>query len=275
VTAANSDGVWNTTGAAVAVMVHAPFWRRGPVIAGGVLAVFLVAALIVRRRFDRLRREHAQQRAFARELIAAQERERHRISNELHDSLGQDLFVIRARARSVLQADETGSAVAALDDIAAQAARSHDDMKAIAYGLRPYQLDKIGLAKTIEGMLARVAESCGLTVDAEIGPVDRDVGSDAAIHVYRIVQEAVNNVVKHAAATQATVRVTAAGTHVDIVVRDNGRGMPAVEAPAPSGFGLRTLRERALTLGGTMTITSPPGGGTEVRVRLPLERASG
>lgn len=275
VTAANSDGVWNTAGTGLAVMVHAPFWRRGPVMASGAVAVGLVVVAVVRRRFARLRREHEQQRAFALELISAEERERRRISNELHDSLGQDLFMIRARARSFRQEGGTSEIQEVLDGIADVAARSHEDLKAIAYGLRPYQLDKIGLSKTIQGMLARVRESCGIAVDAEIAPVDRDVGPDAAIHVYRIVQEAVNNVARHSGATLATVIVRSVGAHVEIVVRDNGRGLSPAQVQAPSGFGLRNLRERALALGGSMAVTSPPGGGTELRITLPVERADG
>jgi signal transduction histidine kinase len=274
VTAANGDGVWNPSGASIAVVVHAPVWRRGWFLTLAGLAVLGGAALGVRRRFDRLRRDHARQQAFGRQLLDTQEQERRRISNELHDSLGQDLFMIKARVRAYRPENADASAREVLEGIESLVSESYAAMKRIAYDLRPYQLDKIGLSKTIEGMLTRVGETCEITFDMEIANVDPYFSPGAAINVFRIVQEAVNNVVRHAGAASASVSVARLGSAVEIVIADDGHGFDAAAAGAGSGFGLMGMRERALALGGSMSVRSRAGDGTRVSVTLPVYEAA-
>jgi len=271
VMAANSDGVWSASPAAVRIVVHAPFWRRAWFVAMLSLALVGIAVAAVRRRLLGLAREHARQQAFARQLIETQEQERRRISNELHDALGQDLFMIKTRAKASRQETPDTTADEALQSIEAMATESYAGLKRIAHGLRPYQLDKIGLSRTIENMLQRVAETCDVRFDIAIGHVDDCFPPDAAISVFRIVQEAVNNVIRHAGARHARVRVDHAGTLVEIVVADDGRGFDVTSAGAESGFGLMGIRERAQALGGALDLQSTPGRGTVLRVTLPLE----
>jgi signal transduction histidine kinase len=271
VMAANSDGVWSTSPATVRIVVHAPFWRRAWFVAVLSLAIVGVAGFAVRRRLLSLQREHTRQHAFARQLIETQEQERRRISNELHDALGQDLFMIKTRARASRQETTGSSAGDALESIEAMATESYAGLKRIAHGLRPYQLDKIGLSKTIDNMVRRVGETCDVAFDVAVGYVDDCFPPAAAINVFRIVQEAVNNVIRHAGARHARVRVDRAGAVVEIVVTDEGSGFDVSSAAAEAGFGLMGIRERAQALGGTLDLQSNPGGGTVLRVTLPVE----
>jgi signal transduction histidine kinase/ligand-binding sensor domain-containing protein len=277
VIAANSDGVWNLDGERLAIVVMAPIWRQTwfLVLLAGVVMALVIAA--DRRRIGRLRREHARQQAYARQLLDTQEQERRRISNELHDSLGQTLFLIRQRARSVN--DRGGDAAAtetAMESIAGLAARASDEMKEIAYNLRPYQLDKIGLTRTIEGMLRRVGRACSLTFTTDIESVDERFSPDAQINVYRIVQEGLNNVVKHASATDVRVVIRRVDRLVEIEIRDNGQGCSPTSALEGHGFGLKNMQERARTLNGSVSLRSRPGDGTTLLVRLdPPESADG
>ena len=271
VLAASSDGVWSTSPATVRIVVHAPFWRRAWFVALVGLAIAGVAGLTVRRRLLGLQREHARQQAFSRQLIETQEQERRRISNELHDALGQDLFMIKTRAKSSRQETTGSSAGEALRSIEAMATESYAGLKRIAHGLRPYQLDKIGLSKTINNMLQRVGETCDIIFDVAVGHVDDCFPPAAAINVFRIVQEAVNNVIRHAGARHARVRVDRAGAVVEIIVADDGRGFDVSSAAAEAGFGLMGIRERAHALDGTLDLQSTPGGGTVLRVTLPVE----
>lgn len=271
VMAANSDGVWSTSPAAVRIVVHAPFWRRAWFVAMLSLAIVGVAGLAVRRRLLGLQRDHARQQAFARQLIETQEQERRRISNELHDALGQDLFMIKTRAKASRQEMSDTPAGEALQSIEAMATESYAGLKRIAHGLRPYQLDKIGLSRTIANMLQRVGETCDIALDVAVGHVDDCFPPAAAINVFRIVQEAVNNVIRHANARQARVRVDRAGAVVEIVVADDGRGFDVSSPAVEAGFGLMGIRERAQALGGTIDLQSTPGGGTVLRVTLPVE----
>lgn len=273
VTAANADGVWSTDGQALAIVVLAPIWRQSWFLA--VLALAAVAAVVwvERRRILRLRREHGRQLAHARQLLDTQEQERRRISNELHDSLGQTLLMIRQRSRLAQESpgpeQRSGEHLEAIADLAGRAA---DEMKEIAYNLRPYHLDKIGLTRTIDGMLRRVSRACDLPIAADIEPVDDLFPADAQIGVYRIVQEGLNNIVRHAAATEASVSIRRTGGEVEIEIRDNGVGfMPDGDRPSagvPAPIGLANLQERARALNGTVTVRSHPGHGTTLLIRL-------
>lgn len=274
VAAANSDGVWSASNAVMDVVVLAPLWRRGWFI--GLLAAAGGALLVgvERRHIRRLRTERARQEAYARQLVTAQEHERRRISNELHDSLGQDLFMIKTRARTTRHEVGAGTRLGeSLQAIGALVDHAYDDMKTIAYALRPYQLDKIGLSKTIAGMLDRVTETCGITFETDIADIDALVNAESTIGVYRIVQEAVNNVVRHSGARSARVRIAAGPHAVEIRIEDDGKGFdPPATAPQATerGFGLTSMRERARGLGGSLTVRSRPGHGTSVCISLPI-----
>jgi len=278
VIAASLDGRWATSGASVDILVLAPFWRSSwfmvlALAAGGSIA-FAGHHLRVRR----LRRLHDLQETFSRQLIDSQEGERQRISNEMHDALGQDLGIIRklTRARQERAADPD-SVRKALDEIDAVAERIDAEMKEIAYDLRPHQLDTIGLSKTIESMVRRVGKACDVEFTTEISHIDDLLPKNLHIHVFRIVQEAVSNVVKHARASHARAAVTRRGAAVEITIEDNGIGFsPELldpTDPTERGFGLVGVRERARILGGRVEIRSSAQTGTMLIVTLPLESA--
>jgi signal transduction histidine kinase/ligand-binding sensor domain-containing protein len=269
VIAANNDGVWNTTGAGVDLVVLPPLWRTWWFIALASAASTALLWLGYRRRMSRLRREHAVQRAFSRQLIDSLEHERRRISNEMHDSLGQDLSIIRFRARrSSEKPNGDGDARKELEEIGALAEKTSAELKEIAYGLRPYQLDKVGLSRTIEGMIRRVRSSCDIEFDTRIADVDDVIGPDSTIHIYRIVQEAVSNIVKHSKAQRARVTIDRVGSTVEIRVEDDGVGTAiagggVLESPATT-FGIMGMHERARLAGGSIEVRSTPGAGTSV-----------
>jgi signal transduction histidine kinase len=273
VVAANGDGAWSKERSALAFVIHAPLWRQGWLRLSAAAIGVAVTLLMALRRGERLKRERDRQIAYARQLVAAQEQERRRISNDLHDSLGQTLFMIRQHARgltSTVQLDAPhGTAALVVANLAAQA--SHE-MKEMAYALRPYQLDKIGLTGSLDDMLLRVREATGLEIVADLENIDDLLAPDAQIGVYRIVQEAVNNVVRHAAATEAVVRVRSQARAIEVEIWDNGKGFSPMthtgDPYATAGIGLTTIRERAHALSGVATVQSSPGAGTTVLVRI-------
>jgi signal transduction histidine kinase len=142
-------------------------------------------------------------------------------------------------------------------------------------GLRPPQLDTLGLTNTLDQMAQEFARTCGLECVTDVAAADHAVPPDAEIHVYRIVQECLNNVVEHANATRAEVVVTRTDRGLEISVSDNGIGFhrESVELPASNGhgFGLMGIRERARILNGELDIRSGPGQGTAVLVTIALE----
>jgi len=210
----------------------------------------------------------------SRKLIEAQERERKRIAAELHDSLGQHLVVIKNLALiSLKNGLGEGRARAQIDEISAEASQALSEVREISYNLRPYQLDRLGLTKAIEAIVKKASWASSIVFAAEIAAIDGLFPKDSEIHFYRIVQEWVNNLVKHSQATEARVAVRRAAGGLVLTIRDNGRGFtPEAVASDRSagGFGLIGLSERAQLLGGKLAIQSAPGQGAMINIDIPI-----
>jgi signal transduction histidine kinase len=140
--------------------------------------------------------------------------------------------------------------------------------------LRPYQIDRLGLTKAIESILKRVSQPSGLTFASNIDNIDNLFSKQSEINIYRIVQECVNNVMKHSAASSASVSTQREEHHVMLIVDDNGRGfesnLSAEKVSDPAGFGLRGISERVKILRGTFSVHSTPGSGTRLTIRIPI-----
>jgi signal transduction histidine kinase len=271
VVAANSDGVWNERGTSLRVVVVPPFYRTWWFLSAASLVVAGLVALFFERRVAHLKRERAAQVAFARQLIGSQEGERKRIAAELHDSIGQSLAIIKNRAAlSLSRPADHERAMEQLGEICDAAAHAIEEVREIAYNLRPLQLDQLGLKMSIESLLKK-ASGEGLGVSYDIEGIDGAFAKEQEINLYRIVQEALGNVIKHSEATEARVEIRRAGRAFEVTIRDNGRGFAVDGAGLQNGrrgFGLHGIEERARMLGGHATVESAPGEGTTVRVRV-------
>jgi signal transduction histidine kinase/ligand-binding sensor domain-containing protein len=268
--AANSDGVWNTEGASIRINIAPPFWRTRWFLLLAALSFVALAAYAYRGRVSRLERRQREQERFSRQLIESQERERKRIAGELHDSIGQNLLVIKNRAVMALGAGDEERARKQLDEISATASQSIEEVREIAYDLHPYQLDRLGLTKAIEEMLKRVSGASGIPVSTSIAPLDGVLSKEMEINLFRVVQEGVNNVVKHSGATEAAVSIRTELPLVHVQIYDNGKGF-AADADgfgASAGLGLKGIRERVRILGGRCVVNSAPGAGTTIAVTL-------
>jgi signal transduction histidine kinase/ligand-binding sensor domain-containing protein len=275
VIAANSDGVWNTEGAAIKVFVYPPFWRTRWFLALSSLSIFAIAFLIYKRRVRSLKRAQAKQESFSRQLIESQEAERKRIAAELHDSLGQELLIIKNRTLLSLAAPkDQQKALEQMNEISQTASQVIEEVRAIAHDLRPYQLDRLGLTKAIESIFKKVADSSDIKFRTMIDPIDGLFSKESEINIYRIVQESVNNIVKHSGATEAHVTIERDSRGVQLRIEDNGKGFNPEAASGESGkrgFGLTGISERARMLGGKQIIQSSPGEGTIITLKIGLQ----
>ena len=223
---------------------------------------------------ERKRHEKALQQLTGR-LIMLQDEERQRVAAELHDGLGQSLAIIKNRAMICL-GDQTNQdqAIEQLEEISAIATSSIREVREIAHNLRPYELDRLGLVAAIESMIERVSDSTSVNLSTDLEQIDGLLSPEAETSVYRIVQEGLNNVMKHSHATAARIVIKKNGKQVVISVQDNGMGMPPT-SPADNGndargFGLTGIAERARLLGGSFAIDSQPARGTTLSICLEL-----
>jgi signal transduction histidine kinase len=276
VSAANRDGVWNEAGTSLAVRVTAPVWAAWWFRAAAGIGLLGLAATVVRRRERAARRSRAAQEEFSRQLIDSQEHERRRIAGELHDGLGQELLVIKNRALLALQRDGLDPAVREqverISDIASQ---SLEGVRTLAHALTPRQLEHVGLSEALRSMIRSVTDPTGMTLDLAVDPVDDLLPVEGQINLYRVVQEALSNVVHHAGATAAAVRVWRDGDALRVTIGDNGRGFRVLRddrGRLAGGFGLAGIAERMRILGGTVEVVSGPGRGTRVDLSVPVGR---
>jgi len=226
-------------------------------------------------------RRRRTQAIFAQRLLQSQEEERKRIAGELHDSLGQNLQVIKNRAATGLKMSDVPSALAAqLGEIVDGATRAIAEVRAITHALRPAELDHAGLTSAIGWLAEEVAQSSGLKLEQSVDAVDGLLSPEGEVSLYRIVQEALNNVVKHAAATAVTLELKRKGSTLQLSIFDNGRGLPSAALPRPGaqakgGLGLPGIKERARLLGGEAQLHSTEGRGTRLTVTIRIPARSG
>jgi two-component system sensor histidine kinase UhpB len=217
---------------------------------------------------DMLARLEAERRDSTGRAIAAQEDERRRVATELHDEVGQTMTGVLMqleRLRDGVTADRRGDLSDAQEAVRATVA----EVTRIAHELRPSLLDHLGLVSALTELSRTFAHRTGITVDCRLTPYAPELDSDTELAVYRIVQESLTNVARHAHArrVELTLQPTPQRVHVEVV--DDGHGLPTESV---AGAGLRGMRERALLVGGHLTVATAPSGGVRVSLDLPVRR---
>jgi two-component system, NarL family, sensor histidine kinase UhpB len=217
---------------------------------------------------DMLDRLESERRESGRKALLAQEAERQRIARELHDEVGQVLTGVVLELEHASR--RTGAQDAAQLDAAREAVRrSLDEVRRIARELRPEVLDDLGLQSALRSLCTATAAHNGLRVERELElELGAAVSPEVELVVYRVAQESLTNVMRHAGASQVLVALRHVDGGLRLVIRDDGRGLPADREPA--GAGIAGMQERALHIGARLTISSDPSGGTEVRLDVPL-----
>ncbi len=206
-------------------------------------------------------------------IITAREDERRRLRRDLHDGLGPQLAsqTLGLEAVSQLMPADPQKALAILDSLKHQAEEATREVRRLVYDLRPPALDNLGLVDALRQRAARYETGeLRFRFDMPEEPLDLPAAVETA--VYRIGLEAMTNVLRHSAATRCTVRLWLQEGQVNLEVRDNGRGLSPDQRP---GVGLQAMKERAAELNGQLSLQSPPGGGTQVRLILPLQEQNG
>jgi signal transduction histidine kinase len=201
-------------------------------------------------------------------VVAAQEQERERLARELHDETGQALTSILLGLKSLEDKVTDNGAREAVADLRERVVATLQDVRRLAVELRPKALDDFGLVPALERLTEGFAEQTGMAVDFEAGGIGR-LPPEVETAVYRIVQEALTNVAKHAEANAVSIVLTRLGGGVTAVIEDDGRGFDPLRV-GEDRLGLQGMRERVALLGGNLRIESQPGVTTTLVVQLPV-----
>ena len=237
------------------------------------VAIILTSLYLIRSNrllFNQLASLSEQRSDLAQKLIATQESTLRHISRELHDDFGQILTAMGAmlgRARN--QLPEGSQQRADLLEVREIAQSTLEKVRSLSQALHPVMLDEAGLEHTVEWYLPVVERQTGIGISYEKSGAPFPVSGSAAVHIYRVLQEALNNVVRHSGAKQAWVRLHFAPERLQLEVEDHGSGFSAVRPR--QGIGLVAMRERAELLDGEIAFDRPTNGGTLVRLTVPRQ----
>jgi signal transduction histidine kinase/ligand-binding sensor domain-containing protein len=270
----NGDGLWTGSGDSIAIAVAAPWFATSWFyLLCGVTAIGIVSAAWRVRVAHLLRAREAQQK-FLQLLIGSQEAERKRLAGELHDGLAQRLTIMKNLALQHLNApayseDKDANLTMLCDEISG----ALKEVRTISYALRPYQLDYLGLKEALQALVKTVSAASTTIFSSRFDDINDLFPKDAEINVYRIVQECLNNIVKHSQARHAEVSVSHDGSRVYLEIADDGVGF-SLSGPRSderkAGLGLTSISERVQLLGGSIQVESSLGKGTNIHIRLPV-----
>ncbi|HWF84582.1 MAG TPA: sensor histidine kinase [Vicinamibacterales bacterium] len=254
--------------------IYTAVQRQAYLFVGATLIAILVTSLYVirtnRRLFAELTALSQRRHELAGQLITTRESTLREISRELHDEFGQILTAMGSMlSRAGKHAPEGSPLRAELREVNEIAQTALNNVRGLSQALHPSILEDAGLDDTLDWYVPHVERQLGIVVSYERVGSTSDVDTSACIHVYRVLQEALNNVARHSGATQAWVRLRTADGLLELEVEDHGRGLDA--ATERRGLGIVTMRERAELVGGTIEFLEPREGGTLVRLQMPTQ----
>jgi PAS domain S-box-containing protein len=230
---------------------------------------FVSLLLDITEREQAIEREQRARAEYTLQLIASQEAERERIAGELHDSLGQSLSLIKNHAQLVLMqkrlAADTRKEVETISETTSAAIA---EMRRISQDLHPYQLDHLGLTGALNALIESVGNAGGIAFEKKFDMMDDAFPRDAGASLYRIVQEGVNNILKHSQAKSARIILERDLHEVRMVMEDDGQGFNPDEKG--KGMGLRNIAERVRIIGGRLKVDSTPGKGARIEIIIPI-----
>ncbi|OGO02018.1 MAG: hypothetical protein A2Y90_05860 [Chloroflexi bacterium RBG_13_52_12] len=214
-------------------------------------------------------------RAYIQQITRAQEEERKRIARDLHDDVSPDILILIQKLDNITSAQRPKMTTVRgnLEEVRGQAVKALEGLRATAQGLRPRIIDDLGLVAALEWIAEDLERDQKVRVKVETKDMDRKLSPETQILLFRIAQEALNNIRKHARASNVTIRVEEGEKYVKMTVTDDGQGFEApgkIEGMVSAGrLGLMGMHERARLLNGSLQIKSAPGRGTEISVQLP------
>lgn len=236
----------------------------------------LALAVMNSRLYRDLKHKNRELHELLSQVIYLQEKERSAIARELHDDAAQNLTRVLLFLRMALGKDGLSKDIVSLLLSAEEGANSSlRALRDIASGLHPHVLDDLGLRDAVEGLVKKMSGDYPITFMSDVQGEEGEIPFEVKINVFRIIQEALSNIVKHSGAREAMISIDFMPDGIEVKVRDDGRGIDGGQRDDGVGLGLATMRERAELLGGKLEVSSAPGEGTLVYLRIPVHEEEG
>jgi signal transduction histidine kinase/ligand-binding sensor domain-containing protein len=274
----NHDGVWNEAGTSLTITILPTYWQTWWFRSLTIVLSLSLIVFIYQRKVNRLKKEKFIQREFSRKQIESQEAERKRLASELHDGLGQNLLVIKNELQQFLS--EQNVSKEDLQRVTSMAQESVENVREISSNLHPHHIERLGFCAAVKAMTENISHSAKLKIACSCDKLDRQMPKEFEIHIYRIIQEGLSNIVRHAFAHSAQVEVRKNLNTIEVIITDDGCGfniheflggqLPKQTGDVSRGFGLASMSERARIIGGALKIDSSTSSGTTIRLTLPL-----
>lgn len=224
------------------------------------LGVFVLLWTLRSRKFAK--RNEVQQEQFSQELIKMQENERIRLARDLHDGVGQKLMLLTKKAKE-----------SNIDDPDNLADSTLEELRTISKGLYPVTIEKLGITAALRNMFDEIDRNSPILFDYELDNIDEFVDKETALQLFRIIQEVLNNIIKHAQTKEASIAILKRQNAIEASIIDSGIGFSINHASETLlGMGMKTIQERTKIIKGTITINSKPNKGTQVYLTLPLKK---
>lgn len=265
----NNDGIWNEEGTSVKITIIPPWWKAIWFKSCGAALIFMTVGFGFRKRFNKMKKEKEAQEEFSRKLLASQESERKRIANELHDSIAHDILILKNNAVIAMNNTKEEETRSALNEISEQSSSTLNEVRSISYNLHPHQIEALGITKAIKSMVEKVSKSTNIKFILEEDVIDNLFTVENEVYLFRVIQESINNIIKHSSASEAIIKITRKDDFVSIIISDNGKGFSLSKDVNKNSLGLSGISERVKMLGGTLKIESEKGEGTVFKIDLP------
>jgi len=215
------------------------------------------------------------QQTFSKRLIQAQEKDRETFSNTMHDSIGHGLLVLKQNLNTIVMAIEGGKYGAASNTKPSLQSQVEfcgeilHDVRRVSHDLHPHLLERLGLKSAIESTMERALSSGDYEWQADIGNIPADIDKSLEITIYRVIQESLNNILKHADASEIILSLRCDNNLIEVNIKDDGKGFD-VEELSSAGLGLHEMKDRLELFGGRFTIDSLKGIGTHISFCVPV-----
>ena len=281
VTACNNSGVWNEAGTFLDFSIAPAYWQtnwfRTLCVLAFVAILWAAHRLRVRVLDERqgiLERHQTEISALNERLMKAQEEERTRIAGELHDGILQQLTSVTLQlGTTTLELPPDSEPKAEVKEVEKKLIQMGAEIRQLSHELHPTVLQEAGLPSALSSYCEEFSHTRGIPIDYQADESVEELSQGAALCIYRIAQEALGNVAKHAQAKQVEVRLTRSNSRVCLLVSDDGVGFNPDGSGKAGGLGLINMRERVRQLNGTFEFESKPGRGTTVKAEVPFRPA--